>query len=203
MPAFVADPFTEKRLLAERRAAGADKYDEVWDGVYVVMPLPNNEHQELVGRINNYLFTAIELPGLGRVFPGVNVSDRRADWEQNYREPDVAVFLNETRAENCGTHWLGGPNLTVEIVSRHDRSREKLDFYARVGVEELLVVDRQPWRLELYRLHAGRLEEAGVSTVDDPQPVTTHTAPITWRLLDGQPRPQIEMTHADGRRWIV
>jgi Uma2 family endonuclease len=203
MPAFVADPYVEQRLVAERRAAGMDKYDEVWDGVYVIMPLPNNEHQELVGRINNYLFTAVEIPGLGRVFPGVNVSDRREDWEQNYREPDVAVFLNDSHAENCGTHWLGGPSLDVEIVSRHDRSREKLEFYAHLGVEELLIVDRQSWRLELYRLHEGRLEEAGVSTVDDSQPLTTQAAPITWRVVPAQPRPQIELTHADGRRWMV
>ncbi|MBW3595683.1 MAG: Uma2 family endonuclease [Planctomycetes bacterium] len=203
MPAFVADPFVERRLLAERRAAGSDKYDEVWDGVYMVMPLPNNEHQELVGRINNYLFVAVEEAGLGRVFPGVNVSDRRENWEHNYREPDVAVFLNDSPAENCGTHWLGGPNLAVEVVSRHDRSREKLDFYARVGVEELLVIDREPWRLELYRLREGRLEEAGVSTVDNPQPLKTHTTPIAWRLLTAQPRPQVELTHDDGRRWVV
>jgi Uma2 family endonuclease len=203
MPAFIADPVVEKRLRAERQAAGADKYDEVWDGVYVVMPLPNNEHQGLVSRINNYLFLAIEAAGLGRVFPGVNVSDRRQNWEQNYREPDVAVFLNGSSAEDCGTHWLGGPNLAVEIVSPNDRSREKFEFYARVGVEELLLVDREPWRLELYRLRDRELEEVGVSTLDDPQPLKIETAPLTFRLLPGQPRPQIELVHDDGRRWVA
>jgi Uma2 family endonuclease len=203
MPAFVADPYVEQRLRAERRAAGADKYDEVWDGVYVIMPLPNNEHQELVGRLNNYLFVAVEAAGLGRVYPGVNVSDRRHGWEQNYREPDVAVFLNDTHAENCGTHWLGGPNLAVEIVSLHDRSREKLDFYAGVGVAELLLIDRAPWQLELYRLRGNELEEAGRSTPDDPKPLKTQTAPLTWRMIPGQARPQIELTHDDGRTWLV
>jgi Uma2 family endonuclease len=203
MPAFVADPYVEQRLRAERRAAGADKYDEVWDGVYVIMPLPNNEHQELVGRLNNYLFVAVEAAGAGRVYPGVNVSDRRQGWEQNYREPDVAVFLNDSRAENCGTHWLGGPNLAIEIVSLHDRSREKFDFYASVGVKELLLIDRDPWQLELHRLSDHELEEAGRSTPDDPKPFKTQTAPLTWRLIPGQPRPRIELTHDDGRTWIV
>jgi Uma2 family endonuclease len=167
------------------------------------MPLPNNEHQELVGRINNYLFMTVEAAGLGWVYPGVNVSDRRENWEHNYREPDVAVFLNDCPAENCGTHWFGGPSLAVEIVSPYDRSREKFDFYAAVGVQELLLIDRAPWRLELYRLHNNELEEAGVSTPDDPQSLRTEAAPLTWRLLPGQPRPQIEITHDDGRRWTA
>jgi Uma2 family endonuclease len=203
MSVFVADPYLGQRLRAERRAAGADKYDEVWDGVYVVMPLPNNEHQDLVSQVNSYLFLTVQMAGLGRVFPGVNVSDRREDWEQNYREPDVAVFLNENEAENCGTHWFGGPDLAVEIVSRHDRSREKFDFYARVGVRELLLIDRHPWRLELYRLCDGHLDAVGVSSLDNPELIQTQSAPLTWRLLQGPQRPQIELTHADGRKWVI
>jgi Uma2 family endonuclease len=203
MPAFIADPDVEKRIRAERKAAGADKYDEVWDGVYVIMPLPDIEHQRIVSHINSYFVLTVDVAGLGQSFPGVNVSDRRRNWNQNYREPDVAVFLNDNPAENCGTHWRGGPNLAIEIVSPHDRSREKLDFYASVGVEELLLIDRSPWRLELYRRRGNDLEEVGVSTPDDPQPLKIETAPLTFRLLPGEPRPQIELTHNDGRRWLA
>ena len=38
----------------------------------------------------------VDAGGLGEAFPGVNVSDRSDDWTQNYREPDVAVFLEGT-----------------------------------------------------------------------------------------------------------
>ena len=34
--------------LRERQKRGIDKYDEVWDGVYVMPPLANNPHQDLV-----------------------------------------------------------------------------------------------------------------------------------------------------------
>jgi Uma2 family endonuclease len=203
MPAFIADPDVERKIRAEREAAGADKYDEVWDGVYVIMPLPNIEHQRIVGLLNSYFVSIIDAAGIGQSFPGVNVSDRRRNWKQNYREPDVAVFLNGNPAENCGTHWLGGPDLAVEIVSPHDRSREKFEFYARVGVTELLLIDRSPWRLELYRRRGAELAEAGVSTPDDSQPLRLETAPVTIRLLPGEPRPQIELTHDDSRRWIA
>ena len=38
-------------LLRQRRKLGHDRYDEVWDGVYVMPTSPNLAHQELVHRI--------------------------------------------------------------------------------------------------------------------------------------------------------
>ena len=51
MATLIADPGVEQRLIAERRAKGADRKDEVWDGVYIIMPDPNVEHQRLVMRL--------------------------------------------------------------------------------------------------------------------------------------------------------
>ena len=50
MVAIIADRSLEDRLRAERERTGADRYDEVWEGVYVMNPLPDNEHQKLVHR---------------------------------------------------------------------------------------------------------------------------------------------------------
>ena len=92
----------------------------------------------------------------------------------------------------------------MEIISPHDRSRKKLDFYAKVGVKELLLVDRKPWALELYRLTDGELKLAGKSTLDDPQALTSQVLPISLRLLPGDPRPTIEVTQtADARTWLA
>ena len=41
------DPMELARLLRDRRECGGDRYDEVWDGVYVMSPLADNEHQQL------------------------------------------------------------------------------------------------------------------------------------------------------------
>jgi len=38
--------------------------------------------------------------------------------------------------------------------SRGDKTLEKLDFYAAVGTQELLVIDRHPWKLTMYRYNA-------------------------------------------------
>lgn len=129
MPTFISDPELEAQLRAAREAMGADRYDEVWEGVYMMAPLPNDEHQDLVALLTTILVEVVRWPGLGEVRPRVNVSKRREDWQQDYRVPDVAVFLKEGHAENLGTHWLGGPDLAIEICSPEDRSREKIEFY--------------------------------------------------------------------------
>jgi Uma2 family endonuclease len=203
MSTLIQDPDTERALIADRRRKGIDLHDEVWEGVYHVMPNPNDEHQSLVMRIGRPCLEVIEDPGKGVVRPGVNVSDRIDDWEHNYRIPDLAVFLHGGAAECHDTFWFGGPDFGIEIVSPDDRSRQKLGFYEKVGTRELLLIDRDPWRLELYRLTHGELSHVGASTLDDPQPLRSEVLGLTWRLVAGQPRPQIEIAHDDGRRWLA
>lgn len=48
MTLVVNDLSLVERLKTERRQTGADRFDEVWEGVYMMAPLANNEHQELV-----------------------------------------------------------------------------------------------------------------------------------------------------------
>ena len=45
MATVVMDRECAERLREERRAAGSDRWDEVWEGTYMMAPLPNNEHQ--------------------------------------------------------------------------------------------------------------------------------------------------------------
>lgn len=203
MSTIIQDPYIARSLIAERRRKGLDLHDEVWEGVYCVMPNPNVEHQDLIFGVGIPLRQVVQDAGRGRVFPGVNVSDRIDDWEHNYRIPDLAVFLHGGTAECHDTFWFGGPDFGIEIVSPDDRSRDKLGFYEKVGTRELLLIDRDPWRLELYRLTRGELAPVGASTLDDPQPLRSEVLGLTWRLIAEQPRPQIEIAHDDGRRWLA
>jgi Uma2 family endonuclease len=201
---FISDPDTSQRLIAERRESGADRWDEVWDGVYVMNPLPNDEHQDLVGHLDTIFHLAIDWPELGKVRPGVNVSDRQAEWQRNYRGPDVVVVLNDSTARNLGSYWLGGPDFVVEILSFGDRSREKLPFYASIGVREVLIVDRDPWALELYRLDAEQLKLVRRDSLKQPQLLVSQVLPLNFQLVDGQERPRIEVIHHDGeQRWLA
>lgn len=204
MATVINDPILAEKLIAERRETGADRYDEVWEGVYMLAPLANNEHQNLVTALSHVLSGVISDKGLGQVFAGINVSDRPDDWTKNYRCPDVAVFLNDTQAENHDTYWYGGPDFAVEIVSPHDRAREKLDFYAKVNTRELLIVDRDPWVLELYRLQERKLVLVGTSTLEGSEVLTSEVVPLSLELVPGEKRPQIEILHCDGEQeWRV
>jgi Uma2 family endonuclease len=90
------------------------------------------------------------------------------------------------------------------ITSPGDRSRDKLTFYAAIGVRELLLVDRDPWHLELYRLDAGRLALVGRLSPGDDQVLASEVVPVSLRLLPGEPRARIEAAHHDGvQRWLI
>jgi Uma2 family endonuclease len=193
-----------KRILRKRRRCLGDRKDEVWNGVYVMAPVSDNEHQLVMSR----LLRAIDLSlGEGEdatVYPGVNVSDQPERWKTNYRCPDVAVYYRDNPAQDCGSHYLGGPDFAVEIVTPEDRSRKKFPFYASVGVRELLLVDRYPWSLELRRLRGDRLEIVGTSKVDQPDTLASTVLPLTFRLIAGDTRPRLEAKRPeDGRIWLI
>src|SRR4051812_27754940 len=107
MKMVILDPDEQRSLVRRRRATGADRYDEVWDGVYVMSPLADLEHQKLATLLAAVIIQSLPSDNDGAVFAGANVSDRADDWKKNYRCPDVAVYLVGNPAENRGTHWLG------------------------------------------------------------------------------------------------
>ena len=67
MVALLNDPHLQRQLMRRRRAWGADRYDEVWDGVYVMNAYPNIEHQGLVGRLTSILLFLIDDQKLARL----------------------------------------------------------------------------------------------------------------------------------------
>ena len=141
MSLLIHDELLSRELINLRRSAGLDRYDEVWDGVYVMSPMADNEHQDLVTEFATIFRAVIDWKKLGRTLAGANVSDQHSDWTKNFRVPDVLVFLNGSKAEDRGTHWLGGPDFAIEVISSGDHALDKLEFYAQVRTRELLVVD--------------------------------------------------------------
>ncbi len=202
MATVVLDRGLAEHLQQERVASGEDRWDEVWEGTYMMAPLPNTEHQQVVNRMATILEDTVGWNEETIVLPGTNVSDRLKDWKYNYRCPDVVVYLPGTNAKNFDTHWYGGPDFAVEIVSPDDMVREKLTFYAKVGVRELLIVDRDPWNLELLRLKGRKLTPVGVSSVKKKPALRSAVLPLTFRLIPGKQRPAIEVVRTtDGRSW--
>ena len=200
MAILVLDPMHEVQLRQLWPGLDNDRLTEVWKGVTVVSPAANNEHQTLVNNLGGIFWLVIFQTSLGRVLQGVNLSDRTPDWIENYRNPDIAVYLKGNPAVDHGTHYVGGPDFAVEVVSPGENPTAKFAFYAAVGTKELLVVTRDPWRLELYTLTAGKLKLSGSS----PGVCPAATLGLTFQLLDPTQQTTIAVAHpATGRTWIV
>jgi len=169
-----------------------------------VSPIADNEHQEFGGDLREAIKNAVvEARPLARCFQGTNVSDRADDWFRNFRIPDVAIFLPGNQAIDRGSHWQGGPDFAVEILSRGDRAIKKPRFYASVGVRELLFVVRKPWRLELRKRDGEGWATPIVSSLDDPQSIRGEVLGVTLRLVPGPRRPRVEASRDDGRVWLA
>ena len=203
MPTVILPRDQLKRIIRRRRKSGASRWDEVWDGVYFVSPDPNIEHQGLGFLLLRALDLALQGIDGVQIYPSVNISDREENWQKNYRCPDASVFLPGNTAQNRDTYWLGGPDFAVEILSPGDRARLKLPFYAKVGVREVLLIDRRPWRLELHRRQGNDFDLVGTSTPNGSEPLASEALGLTFRLIAGSPRPTIEIQGGDGETWTA
>ena len=139
-----------------------DQYDEVWEGVYIVAPLPSNEHQQFVHRLSVILGEVVDQTGRSvACSPASTSATGMTIGSRTTASPDVAVFLDDGRAIDCGTHWQGPADFLVEIISPGDRTVKNFRSTARSAWWNCLIVDRDPWTLELYRHQNGQLTQVG------------------------------------------
>lgn len=120
--------------LALRRERGLDRRDEVWEGMYVVNPVPRLGHAKVASRLFQLLRPAALAAGLDIVLE-VNVGE-----PDDFRIPDVTVLpagLDED------TVYVPSVVVAVEVLSPGDRWDEKLPFYLRRGVPEVVIVDQK------------------------------------------------------------
>ena len=144
MPSIFQPPSKHKRVIRKRRESGLDRYDEVWDGVYVMSPLANFEHQLLAFRLAHAFTLALPETMSQKIAPGAHISDQSEDWTKNYRVPDVVVFLPDNPARIFETHASGGPDFAVEVISKSNRPGEmkrKHKDYFRSNVRVVWFVD--------------------------------------------------------------
>jgi Uma2 family endonuclease len=140
MPTLVKDPppagFEE--LLERRRELGQDLLDEMWEGVYVMNPAPSEGHADVAQQLAELLGPAARAADLWPRMSIFNLGE-----PDDYRVPDGGLLrerLNRVRVPTAA--------LVIEIVSPGDDTWTKLPFYARHGVDELLIVDLQKRSVE-------------------------------------------------------
>lgn len=118
-------------LLEQRRRTGTDKHDEVWEGVYHMIPGPDIAHA-LVAQQLAVLFDAPARTHGLVVSTEFNLGSSKDD----YRVPDLGVHRDPQLAV-----WIPTAAIAVEVLSPDDDTWKKLPFYARHEVDELLIVD--------------------------------------------------------------
>lgn len=132
MRTLLPDPLpTEVQALLERRRRwGADTHDEVWEGVYHVVPAPHDRHADVQAQIIELLGPPARAAGL-RPRGELNIGA-----PDDFRVPDAALL-----APGPGGVYLPTAALVVEIASPGDETWEKLPFYAAQHVQEILIID--------------------------------------------------------------
>jgi Uma2 family endonuclease len=196
---LVKDIDRADELIQERKRLGADRYDEVWDGVYVMPSMPSLEHQELVHDLDAIFDEVVVRPGLGKVSPGVNVSDRGRDWKKNFRVPDLVVVLKNGRAIRHSIHIQGGPDFLVEIESPGDDTEEKVPFYSKIGVRELLIIHRDRRTLRLLRHDGHELVLVKLSELEGKEWLVSDVLPLAFRQTRSKGAPRTQIRRPDGK----
>jgi len=120
-----------EELLERRRLAGADRFDEVWEGVYHVVPAPGHGH----ARLEIQVYVALE-PLAREASLELTSQFNLGKSEHDFRVPDGGLHR-----PGAAELWHPTAALVIEIVSPGDKSLEKLPFYAGHGVDEVLLVD--------------------------------------------------------------
>jgi Uma2 family endonuclease len=135
-----------------------DRWDEMWEGVLHMPPLPNLEQQELEGSLETYLRQRW-VPGCkAKAYHQVVVAPANG-WPNNFRVPDLVLLLPGGLAIDRQQYLEGGPDVAVEIHSPGDESYEKLPFYAQLGVSEVWIIKRDTKEPEIHVLKRGRYKK--------------------------------------------
>ena len=146
-------PVAIPEILRFRERTGADRFDEMWEGVLHMPPSPSFHHQSHASHILNF-FVEVWCPRVGgAAVMQVNVSTNDR-WDQDYRIPDVSVMLPERVPQ--GEVMFVRPNVVFEVRSPGDETYDKLPFYAAIGGEAVVVVvERDTKAVQVFALAGG------------------------------------------------
>jgi Uma2 family endonuclease len=150
MPTLILDPAPHQleELLEQRRRMGADRHDEIWEGVYHMVPGPNAPHSFIAHQVSVLLDAPARTAGL-HVSAEFNLGLGKDD----FRVPDLGVHR-----ELCSGTWIPTAAIVVEILSPADETWQKLPFYAERGVDELLLVNPAERSVTWLALHDGEYQ---------------------------------------------
>jgi Uma2 family endonuclease len=146
-----------KHWLAERKSSEIAQWDEMWNGVLHMPPMPNGMHQDLALDMAIFLkrHWARPVGGLVRLEVNLTTPEDEEHWTLNYRIPDL-VLLDRARLHiDKNEYMVGAPLVVGEIASEGDETYDKFPFYVGLGVPEVWVIHRDTKVPEVHTLGSG------------------------------------------------
>ena len=140
-------PAEIEAVLERRRKTGADRHDEVWEGVLHMAPAARSSHGDVQAQV------LVLLNGPARRAGLVPILEFNLGGPNDFRVPDGGL-----RRERGDATYLPTATLVVEIVSPGDETWEKLPFYAKCQVQEVWLVEPKTRLVEVYVLRDSSYE---------------------------------------------
>jgi Uma2 family endonuclease len=135
---------------------------EILDGEAVELSSPGRRHQETLGRLWRVIDDFFRKTSAGEAwFAPFDVVPE----EHWVVQPDIVAVARENLRIVGEKAVLGVPDLLVEVLSPCTRARDrgiKREFYGRIGVRELWLVDVDERTLWQHAVREGALRETGV-----------------------------------------
>lgn len=162
-------PAEVEALLERRKKLGQDRKDEVWEGVYHVVPAPSHKHSTIAAQIKALLRTSALATGL-EVTDDFNLGDSK----DNFRVPDGGLHR-----PGAAEMWHPTAALVLEVLSPNDDTWEKLPFYAAHHVDEVLIVNPDTRKVHWLALTDGEYKPIERSALIDLGP-TDLAQQVNW-----------------------
>jgi Uma2 family endonuclease len=151
-------------------------YFQLVEGKLYMTPSPEFYHQSIAGNIYFLLRDFLRRHPLGKV--AIAPSDVQLDFV-NVHQPDV-YFISNARLDIIQKQGpVGAPDLVVEVLSKSTAKLDKgpkLRVYARSGVKELWLVDKDKKQVAVYRF---------AESIEAPVAVLSGKQRLTIALLPG------------------
>jgi Uma2 family endonuclease len=168
---------TEELLTADdyRDLPEGPPHFQLVEGKLYMTPSPEYFHQSVAGNIYHLLRCHLRDFPVGKA--SIAPRDVQLDFV-NVHQPDVYFISNERLNILTKQGPVGAPDLVVEVLSRSTAKLDKgpkLRVYARSGVKELWLVDKERKEVAVYRF-AEAISEP-VATVRGRQKLTTPLLP--------------------------
>lgn len=149
----------DEAVLEDRRRRGADTRDELWEGVLHMVPPASYRHNRIQLRLAALLLPIATDRGLDITIESGHFEPGRPD---NYRVPDVMI-AHLDHVSDRGVE--GVAPAVIEVRSPGDESLQKVPYYLRHGVGEVVVIDRDTLEVQVFRLTDGEPARASDTVI--------------------------------------